>query len=131
MVAEHPNVALVRQGFAASADGDTQTLSELMAADVVWHSPGRNQISGTYHGVAEIMGYFGKFAALCQGQFQVELLDVLANDHRAIALTRDTATRNGVTLSWEGGVVFHLQDGMLIEAWAFNYDQHQVDAFWA
>ncbi len=77
-----------------------------------------------------ILNYFSKFSTLSQNQFQVELIDVLANDNRAVVLTRDTASHQGRTVSWEGGVIFQFRDDKVIEAWAFNADQYWVDEFW-
>lgn len=127
---EHPHILRVKQGYAAFASGDIATLIQLFAANAIWHSPGHNPISGNYQGINAILGYFSKFATLSQNQFQVELIDVLANDSRAIALTRDTATRQGETVSWEGGVIFQFQANKVIAAWAFNYDQSWVDEYW-
>lgn len=87
-------------------------------------------LSGEYNSIEAILGYFAKFATLSQGQFRVELVDVLANESRVAVITRDTATRNGKTMSWEGGVIFQMQDGKLQSAQAFNFDQAAVDAFW-
>ena len=128
---EHPSVSVIRRGYNAFATGDIDTLKELIAPDAIWYSPGKNPISGTYRGFEAILGYFGKFSALSDGQFQLEVLDIFASDQRGVALTRDTVTRNGKTLSWEGGVVFTLQAGKVIEAWSFNRDQDLVDQFWS
>jgi ketosteroid isomerase-like protein len=44
-MAEHPNVAPVRDMFAASAKGDLAALNDVFAEDLVWHEGGRNQLS--------------------------------------------------------------------------------------
>ena len=36
-MAEHPNVARIRDGYAAFAKGDFAVLNDLFADDVVWH----------------------------------------------------------------------------------------------
>ncbi|PSB24088.1 nuclear transport factor 2 family protein [Stenomitos frigidus] len=128
---EHSNAVIIRRGYEAFASADSSALMSLITEDAVWHSPGNNLLSGDYQGVVAILGYFAKFATLSQGKFQVTVQDVFANDNRAVVLTRDTATRNGRTLSWEGGVIFQLQTGRLQEAWAFNLNQSLVDAFWS
>ena len=130
IVNEHPHIARVKQGYENFATGEMTTLIQLFAADAIWHSPGHNPISGDYQGVNSILDYFSKFSALSQKQFQVELIDVLANDGRAVVLTRDTVTLQGKTFSWEGGVIFQFCDDKVIEAWAFNCDQYWVDEFW-
>ena len=36
-MADHPNVELLRRGYAAHGAGDLDTVNELFADDVVWH----------------------------------------------------------------------------------------------
>ena len=49
-MSEHPNVTLVKGGFAAFGQGDMVTLDALFADDLVWHTPGNNPLSGIYEG---------------------------------------------------------------------------------
>ncbi|MGH3216822.1 MAG: hypothetical protein ACRDN1_17320 [Trebonia sp.] len=49
-MAEHPNVARIRDGYAAFAKGDFATLNELFAEDLAWHVGGRNQLAKDYRG---------------------------------------------------------------------------------
>ncbi|NEP01079.1 MAG: DUF4440 domain-containing protein [Symploca sp. SIO2E9] len=128
---EHPDAAIIRRGYEAFLKGDMPALDKLITSDAVWHSPGKNPISGDYQGRDAIMEYFTKFATLSQGTFQTELKVIFADDNRGVVLTRDTASRNGKTMSWDGGVILHLCEGKLTEAWAFNLDQYAVDEFWA
>ena len=127
---EHPNVAIIRQGFKAFANSEIATLLDAIADHAVWHSPGKNPLSGDYEGHQAILEYFTKFSQLSQGTFKTELLNVLANEYHGVAITRDTATCQGKTMSWDGAVIFRLQDGKLAEAWAINQDQEAVDEFW-
>ena len=50
----HPNEDLVRRAFDAFATGDVDILRELTDQDAVWHTPGRNLVSGYYRGQDEI-----------------------------------------------------------------------------
>ena len=59
-MSEHPNVALVRRGYEAFANGDAETLAELIAEDAVWHVGGRNLFTDTYRGREAIFTYFRK-----------------------------------------------------------------------
>ena len=43
-------VALHKKAHKAAHTGDMETLAEMIADDVVWHSPGRSQIAGDFHG---------------------------------------------------------------------------------
>src|SRR5258708_17741278 len=48
VMAEHPNVARIRDGYAAFAKGDFGVLTDLFADNIVWHVTGRNQLAGDY-----------------------------------------------------------------------------------
>ena len=91
----HPNEDLVRRGFAAFGTGDTATLGELFADDIVWHAGGRSPIAGDYKGKDEVFGLFAQFAERTGGTFRVDIHDVLANDEHVVALTKGTAEREG------------------------------------
>jgi ketosteroid isomerase-like protein len=58
-MAEHPNVELLRRGYAAFETGDMETLrSELFAPDIVWHHLGDNPMAGEYEGPEQVIGLF-------------------------------------------------------------------------
>jgi ketosteroid isomerase-like protein len=59
-MAEHPNVARIRDGYTAFAKGDFAVLTDLFAEDLLWHDSGRNQLSGDYRGREAVFGLFGK-----------------------------------------------------------------------
>ncbi|MGZ8705319.1 MAG: nuclear transport factor 2 family protein [Aeromicrobium sp.] len=127
----HPNEDLVRRGFAAFGTGDTATLSELFADDLVWHAGGRSPISGDYKGKAEVLGLFGQLAERAGGTFRIDIHDVLANDEHVVALVKVTAEREGKTLNDNGAQVFHVQGGKVTESWFHPGDQYASDAFWS
>ena len=45
MADEHPNVALIREGFAAFERGDTAWMADHMADDIVWHVGGKSRMA--------------------------------------------------------------------------------------
>ena len=47
---DHPHIELFRRTYAAFTTGDMDALAEVFAEDVVWHTPGRNPLSGDYEG---------------------------------------------------------------------------------
>jgi len=123
----HPNADLVRRGYDAFSKGDLQTLREVFAPDVVWHSPGHNQLAGDYQGVDAVLGFFGRTMELTGGAFRVELLDVVANDEHAVGLHAVHAERGGRTLDDRNTLVFHVRDGRATEVWQFWADQYAAD----
>ncbi len=123
----HPNEQLVRRGYDAFSRGDMQTLRDLFNPDIVWHAPGRNQLSGDHRGVDAVLGYFGRSMELTGGSFSVEVHDVVANDQHAVGLNSVHAERAGKTLDDQNTLVFHVVDGKVTEVWQFAADQYALD----
>ena len=115
----HPNEDLVRRGYDAFSSGDMQTLRELWHPDIVWHVPGRSQISGD-HRVDAVLGYFGQMMELTGGALRVNVHDVVANDEHAVGLHSTHAERAGKTLDDNNTLVFHVRDGKVTEVWQYQ-----------
>jgi ketosteroid isomerase-like protein len=60
----------------------------------------------------------------------LEIHDVLASDDHAVMLARERWERDGRTLEVRRVFVYHIRDGKLAEAWAYDDDQRAVDEFW-
>src|SRR5262249_55103134 len=82
IMAEHPNVARIRDGYTAFAKGDFAVLTDLFAEDLLWHDSGRNQLSGDYRGREAVFGLFGKLMEVTEGSFRIDLRAVFADDAR-------------------------------------------------
>jgi uncharacterized protein len=130
-MADHPNLELMRRGYAAYTSGDLETIDRLFADDVVWHVSGRSPISGDYTGKEQVFGFFGKLQELSGGTSRVEVHDLLADDDHGVAIVTQSASRDGRT--YEGRVthVLHLRDGKVTEFWDAYVDQYASDEFWA
>ncbi len=130
MSTEHPHAALVRRLYAGF--GDPEIVRACFADDAVWHIPGRSLIGGDYVGRAAIeRDFFGKLRALTAGTFRAELVDVLANDHRAVALQHATGRRGAKRLDIDVCQVFDVADGKIVQARAHYADQEHLDWFWS
>jgi uncharacterized protein len=130
-MADHPNLDLMRRGYAAYTSGDMDTLNELFADDVVWHVAGRSPISGDYTGREQVFGFFGKLKELSDGTSSVDVHDLLADDEHGVAIVTETATRNGQAYEGRTTHVLHLRDGKVTEFWDARVDQYSADEFWS
>jgi ketosteroid isomerase-like protein len=126
----HPNEDLIRKGYTAFLSGDMATLDELFADDIVWHAPGRNQLSGTQRGKQEVFETFKKVFDLTGGTFKLEIHDILADDDHAVVLAKATGQREGRTLDDNSVQVFHIQGGKVTEQWLHPGDVYSADEFW-
>jgi uncharacterized protein len=125
----HPGEELVRRGHDAFGRGDMETLREVFHPDLVWHSPGRNQLAGDHRGVEAVLGFFGRTMELTGGTFRVEVHDVVANDEHVVGLNSVAAQRDGKTLDGRNALVFHVRNGRATEVWQFWEDQYAADEF--
>ncbi len=128
-MADHPNVDLVRRGYAAFGSGDMDTLRELISADVVWHSGGDNPLSGSYEGLDATLGLFGRLFETTGGDIRQDLHAVLADDEHAVALVSQHLGRpDGRSYDGNDVHVFHIADGKVTEFWALSGDSAANDA---
>jgi uncharacterized protein len=128
----HPNEDVIRRGFEAFSTGNMDALrSEFLAPDITYHVPGKSPIAGDYHGVDEVLGFFGKIFEITGGTFSVELHDVLANDEHAVALSPASGQRPGKTYHDNSVLVFHIKDGKTTEVWLHPEDLYASDEFFS
>jgi ketosteroid isomerase-like protein len=126
-MAEHPNVARIKDGYAAFAKGDFAVLNDLFAEDLLWHDAGRNQLSGEYRGREAVFGLFGKIMEVTEGSFRADVHAVLADDEHAVALVVITASRGGRSIEVNEAHVFHMRDGKAVEFWNAPTDVYALD----
>jgi ketosteroid isomerase-like protein len=127
---DHPNLDILRRGYAAYGSGDLDTVNELFADDIVWHVAGHSQISGDYAGKEQVFGFFGKLGELSGGTSKVDVHDLLAGDEHGVAIVSESAERNGRSHIGRATHVFHLRDGKVTEMWDAQVDQYASDEFW-
>jgi ketosteroid isomerase-like protein len=126
-MAEHPNVARIKDGYAAFAKGDFAVLNDLFAEDLLWHVGGRNQLTGDYRGREAVYGFFGKLMEVTEGSYHVDLHAVFADDEHGVALVVSTASRGGRRIEVNEAHVVHLRDGKVTEFWDATTDAYALD----
>jgi ketosteroid isomerase-like protein len=128
----HPNEVMVRKLYEAFASADMATVDELLADDVTWHAPGTGQHAGVRRGKAELYASMSRLAELTAGTLRSEVVDVLANDGRAVVLQLTRGQRDGrAALQDREVIVYELLDDRVVEVWEHPGDLHAMDAFFA
>ncbi|CCH89394.1 conserved protein of unknown function [Modestobacter italicus] len=127
-MSEHPHVTVVRTAYDAFAKGDLTALDEVLAEDVRWHLPGRNQFSGTYAGPPAVYEMFGRLMAATEGSFRIEVRTVLADDEHVLALVDVTARSGERSCAVTDVHVCRMRGGRIAEFWATAGDQYALDA---
>ena len=126
------NEDIVRQGYAAFAEGDMETLRSLFAPDAVHVATGNSQVSGEYRGVDAILGYYGTLFELTDGTFAAELQKVRSEgDDTVVATHRDKGQRGGKTLDQDEDLTFTIADGKITRLVEKHSDQATYDDFWS
>lgn len=126
---EHPNVETVRRGYEAFNKGDPETLTELIAEDVVWHVPGRSSIAGDYQGRDATLAYFRRLDQLTDGSYQAELHVAVGDDEHVVSINHTSASRGDRTYGENELVVFRFRDGTIVEAWQAFMSPYAHDEF--
>ncbi len=128
---EHANAARVRELFDAFRRGDVASIQAAIPDDAVWHFPGRHgQLAGAHRGREAIFAFLLRVQSLSGGTFHLDLLDVLANDARAVALFRGHGERDGKTLDNPTCLSMRLEHSQVAAVWEYVWDLYAVDEFW-
>ena len=120
------NIGAVRRMYRGETE-ETSTIS----ADIVWHVPGHNPVSGDYRGYeAYTKTMPSRMAPLTQWDFEVE--DVMVNRNYVVATLRIRGERKDRKVDLRGAHIMRLNDeGQVVEGWGFTDDQNALDAFFS
>jgi ketosteroid isomerase-like protein len=125
-------MTLVRKGYQAFNAYDLETLRSLFAADVIQHVPGRGPLAGTYKGVDNVLGYYGKLAELTDGTFRADLVDVHGDGRgHVVAVHQLSSMRNGVKRVVRGSLVFTFVGDLVTDLLELHGDLPGDDAFFS
>jgi uncharacterized protein len=130
-LAEHPNVRLMKDVYAAFTVGDLAKAATYWTEDCVHHYPGRSQLAGSHKCRDEATAFATRMFELTGGNIQMEICDIGASDERAFAVVRTTYARNGRSLEMPFINVAQIRDGRITEFWTYPEDQYAVDEFWS
>ncbi|MGQ0824570.1 MAG: nuclear transport factor 2 family protein [Actinomycetota bacterium] len=130
-MAEHPNVARVRDAYAAFAKGDLDTALADLAKNAVFHFRGEGPLSGDAEGVDAISkSLIGGFE-LTGGSQVLDIKGIYADDEHAVVVLHETATRtDGATLAVDEVHVLKFDAaGKITDLWDLPADPNLHDTF--
>ena len=128
-MAEHPNVTLVRDLFAAMDRGDTQWMEDHTSDDIVWHTGGNSRAAGVRRGKDSVREMMGSMAG--SGAMKADVHDVIGNDDHTVVLGTAVVTApSGKSVEYNYVNVFHFDDGMVTEVWGLAENDAATDPIW-
>lgn len=127
---DNPNELLMRNMAEALEKGDLKRFSEFLADDVTYHMPGRNQISGDYHGIEAVRGLWKRQGQFLVSMYRVKTYDMAVTDQHIIMLAEVTAQRKDMTYQYRTANVYRVAAGKIVEAWPFISDLYAFDALY-
>ena len=107
------NISSTRAAYAAFSAGDPVAAMKDLADDVEWIVPGNSAVSGTYHGKAEVGGFWMKLA---EKSFTTSPEHFFGDDERVVVLTRVAVAGHSAdqadVLTFKNGKVVKFQSAL-------------------
>lgn len=108
---------IVRDFYAARAQGDWDAACALLTPDVIWReSDGNLDYSGPHHGRDTVAGLLAKFDEITDGTFSLEPRELICTAEHVAANVRWRAERNGTHVEGNDLAVYRIRNGQIAEA---------------
>lgn len=120
----HENARTLRTGYDAFSKGDLDTIRELWADDIRWHSYGDTPFSGEYRGVDTV--FRDVFARIPEetDAFELTVHAILADDEHGVVMVDQVMRRGDRVHSGKAIHVYHFdRDGRITEAFIQPVDE--------
>ena len=125
----HPNETMIRTAYSAVSTGSLQPMLNMLSDEIRWNVSGDSPLAGDYEGKDGVLQFFGAMAQQYDHTLNVQVREVLANDHRAVVLTAESGTVDGHRLEWSSAHVFSIADGFVVGFTSYQDDAYH--AFWS
>ena len=113
------------------AGGSGSSFSQILTSSITWTIPGDNDISGTHHGLEEVLDYFRRRRDLSDHTFQLHRRDVLVgDDDRIAALVDGAATIGNVEHRWSTVGLYDVVGEQISACWLLPLDPHGFNMIW-
>lgn len=123
---EHPNAEAFRRLIDGFNSGEMDSVSSLIADDIVWHSIGLDEpLRGADALAASALSFPEGIEVIA------EIHDVVANDEHVVGLIAATATVGDQTFEYRTAEILHFRDGKVSERWAFSDDTARITEFFS
>lgn len=119
------NLKTIEAFFAAYAGKNVAAIREVMADDISWSIPGHHPLSGTKHGIPEVLAFFDQLAL---ANFKAEPIVIVEQDEYVVDHHRGWSDEGpGLDVNW--CLIFKFDKGRIKQVTNLCADQHKADAF--
>jgi uncharacterized protein len=115
------------------AGGSLGPVLELLAADIIWHVPGRSPIAGNHRGLAQVIDYFEKRRRIAGATMVMRPGEVIVEGDAVAQFVKGSATLDGERVSWQTIGIYRV-DGehkWIREVWLVPLDSELFDRIWS
>ncbi|MEC3958931.1 nuclear transport factor 2 family protein [Nocardia sp. CDC153] len=127
MTAQDPKIAAIAAFFDAYARYDLDGMRAVLTDDITWTIPGRHPLSGTKHGIDEVVEFFNQ---LSKAGMKAETFFLEANDDYVVDIHRGYSTAGNGAVDTIWALVWHFDaDGKVDRVVNLSGDQHQMDNY--
>jgi uncharacterized protein len=132
-ITESPLIRVLRLGHARFANLKLELLSEGIADNVEWYTPGDHPLSGKVVGLEGVRDWMRRSAEMTNGTFRADIHRIVADDEYAVAIATYRGERKGITLEMPGVQTFRADPATnkVVEARIWVYDDVFVNRFWS
>ena len=125
-----PKIEAIGRFFAAYAVNDVDGMSAVLAHDIDWTIPGHHPLSGTKHGLDEVVSFFTQ---LGKSGFHAEPIFLGSDNDHVVDIHRGWTTKGVGKVDAVWALVWHFNaDGKVDRVVNLSGDQHQMDNYiWA
>ncbi|MGW5110011.1 nuclear transport factor 2 family protein [Nocardia sp. NPDC004123] len=127
MTQQDPKIRAISDFFEAYARYDLDGMRAVLTDDIAWTIPGHHALSGTKHGLDEVLAFF---AQLAKAGMKAETFFLEANAEYVVDIHRGYSTEGEGQVDTLWALVWHFNsDGKVDRVDNLTLDQHQMDTY--
>ena len=131
MADQHPNVVTYVRLIQAFNDGDMETVSQCMSADIIYRIPGKTKYAGDYVGIEAFGQMLDDLKTSTGGTMNHTPLHILADDNAVMVYSHVTGMHKDRHLDMDVAYLFRFDDdGRIYEGRSIPVDLYLFDEFW-
>jgi predicted SnoaL-like aldol condensation-catalyzing enzyme len=104
---------------------------KLFSEGVILHCPGKNRVSGDYHGRSGVVEFWQKQIALANDTLQGVVIATSQGEGILVLVMEISVESGDQQFSWRRVNHYRVEDGRIIECWIYEGDQYTADAVFA